>query len=119
MNEAGYALDSPRLSALPTVRSGRTLATASVVWAVVAGNAALLVWLWVHGGNVSDDLSPGELLTSLARITGLLGAYSALLQVLLLARLPAVERLFGFDRLLRGDDDSLRRDGVQDRRFSR
>jgi predicted ferric reductase len=38
-------------------------------------------------------------LTSLARITGLLGAYSALLQVLLLARLPAVERLFGFDRL--------------------
>src|SRR5437870_1306826 len=99
MNDAGYALESPRLSALPRARSGRRLATASVVWAVVAGNAALLVWLWVHGGNVSDDLSTGQLLTSLARITGLLGAYSALLQVLLLARLPPVERLFGFDRL--------------------
>ena len=99
MNEGGYALESPRLSALARPRSGRRLATASVVWALVAGNAALMVWLWVHGGNVSDDLSTGELLTSLARITGLLGAYSALLQVLLLARLPAVERLFGFDRL--------------------
>ncbi len=99
MNEASYALESPRLSALARPRWGRRLATASAAWALVAGNAALLVWLWVHGGNVSDDLSTGELLTSLARITGLLGAYSALLQVLLLARLPAVERLFGFDRL--------------------
>jgi predicted ferric reductase len=99
MNEAGYALESPRRSALARPRSGRRLATASAVWVLVAGNAALMVWFWVHGGNVSDDLSTGELLTSLARITGLLGAYSALLQVLLLARLPAVERLFGFDRL--------------------
>ena len=71
----------------------------TALWVLVAGNAALMVWLWVHGGNVSDDLTTGELLTSLARITGLLGAYSALLQVLLLARLPPVERLFGFDRL--------------------
>src|SRR5213592_3342533 len=99
MNEAGYALESPRLSALARPHAGRRLATASAVWAIVGGNAALLVWLWVHGGNLSDDLSTGELLTSLARITGLLGAYSALLQVLLLARLPPVERLFGFDRL--------------------
>jgi predicted ferric reductase len=34
-----------------------------------------------------------------ARVTGRLGAYSALLQVLLLARLPWLERLVGFDRL--------------------
>ena len=99
MNEAGYALESPRLSSLARPRSGRRLATSTAVWVFVAGNAAVLVWLWVHGGNVSENLSTGELLTSLARITGLLGAYSALLQVLLLARLPPVERLFGFDRL--------------------
>ena len=99
MNEAGYAWGSPRVSALARPRAGRRVALASVLWAFVAGNAALMVYLWVHGGNVSDDLSTGELLTSLARITGLLGAYSALLQVLLLARLPPVERLFGFDRL--------------------
>ncbi len=99
MTEAGYALESPRVSSRSRPRTGRRLATSTAVWAFVAGNAALMVWLWVHGGNVSDDLTTGELLTSLARITGLLGAYSALLQVLLLARLPAVERLFGFDRL--------------------
>ena len=99
MTEAGYALDSPRMSSLARPRTGRRLATSAVVWAFVAGNAVLMVWLWVHGGNFSDDLTTGQLLTSLARITGLLGAYSALLQVLLLARLPAVERLFGFDRL--------------------
>jgi predicted ferric reductase len=99
MAEAGYALDPPRVSSLSRPRAGRRLATSTAVWAFVAGNAALMIWLWVHGGNVSDDLTTGELLTGLARITGLLGAYSALLQVLLLARLPPVERLFGFDRL--------------------
>src|SRR5437879_4527809 len=99
MTEAGYALESPRLSALARPRERRRLATSALIWAFVAGNAAVLVWLWVRGGNLSDDLSTGALLTSLARITGLLGAYSALLQVLLLARLPPVERLFGFDRL--------------------
>ena len=40
-----------------------------------------------------------DLLTSLARLTGLLSAYLALIQVLLLARLPALERAIGFDRL--------------------
>ena len=99
MTEAGYALESPRAPSVARPRARRRLATSVAVWAFVAGNAAVMVWLWVHGGNLSDDLSTGELLTSLARITGLLGAYSALLQVLLLARLPPVERLFGFDRL--------------------
>jgi predicted ferric reductase len=99
MTEAGYALDPPRLSALARPRARRRLVVSTALWAFVAGNAAVMVWLWAHGGNVSDDLSTGQLLTSLARITGLLGAYSALLQVLLLARLPAVERLVGFDRL--------------------
>jgi predicted ferric reductase len=99
MTEAGYALESTRVSSLARPRAGRRVAMSTALWAFVAGNAVLMVWLWVHGGNVSDDLSTGEILTSLARITGLLGAYSALLQVLLLARLPPVERLFGFDRL--------------------
>src|SRR2546425_3408310 len=99
MTEAGYALESLRASSLVRPRARRRLMTSTLLWAFVAGNAAVLVWLWVHGGNLSDDLSTGALLTSLARITGLLGAYSGLLQVLLLARLPPVERLFGFDRL--------------------
>ncbi len=69
-----------------------------VVWALVLGNTAAIVWLWVHGGNVTTK-STGDVLTSIARITGLLSAYLALIQVLLLARIPALERLVGFDRL--------------------
>src|SRR5436309_2750076 len=98
MSEAGFALErSPALA--HRRRLARRALTAAVLWGIVAGNAAAIVWLWVHGGNVSDDLSSGELLTSLARITGLLASYAALLQVFLLARLPWLERLVGFDRL--------------------
>ena len=76
----------------------RRQAPAVLVFALVAANAGLIVWLWIHGGNL-EVTSTGEALTSAGRITGLLAAYLALLQVVLLARLPALERLVGFDRL--------------------
>src|SRR5579872_6923883 len=72
---------------------------ASWLWILVAANAVLIVWLWASGGNVSGVHSPGQMLNSIGRITGLLGAYVALVQVLLLARLPFLERLVGFDVL--------------------
>jgi predicted ferric reductase len=65
---------------------------------LAAANAAVVVALWWHGG-VQDIHDTAGLLTSLGRITGLLGAYLALLQLLLLARLPILERIAGFDRL--------------------
>jgi len=80
--------------ALPAGR----LAALAAVWALVLGNAAVIVWLWVHGGNVTTR-SAGDVVTSAARLTGLLAAYLALVQVILLARVPALERLVGFDRL--------------------
>ncbi len=70
----------------------------SLVWIVVLGNAAAIVWLWANGGNLHPKTT-GDLFTSIARITGLVSAYTALLQVVLLARLPVLERLVGFDRL--------------------
>ena len=51
--------------------------TATALWAALLGNVAIIVWLWVHGGNVTDGPQRrATLLTSLARLTGLLGAYS-------------------------------------------
>lgn len=70
----------------------------ALVWTIVLGNAGGIVWLWANGGNL-HAATTGEALTSVARITGLLSAYLALIQVILLARLPFVERLVGFDRL--------------------
>jgi predicted ferric reductase len=74
----------------------------ALVWAFVLGNVGAIVWLWVNGGLETGDLSTqstAQIVLSLARITGLLGAYLALLEVALLARLPWLERLVGFDRL--------------------
>ncbi|HEX3805974.1 MAG TPA: ferredoxin reductase family protein [Gaiellaceae bacterium] len=73
-------------------------------WAVLAflfANAIAIVWLWWHGGNVTHLRSTGDVLTSIGRITGLESAYLALVQVVLLARIPALERAIGFDRLSR------------------
>ena len=72
---------------------------AAVALALLIGNAAGIVWLWYANGNVTEVDDTAELVTSLARLTGLLAAYLALVQVLLLARLPWLDRLLGFDHL--------------------
>lgn len=77
----------------------RVALSATVLAAIVLGNGAAIVWLWLHGGGISGVHGRAEGFTSLGRITGLLGVYLALLQVLMLARVPLLERLFGFDRL--------------------
>jgi predicted ferric reductase len=71
---------------------------AAAVAAIVVANAAWMVHLWIHGGNLKTH-SAGDVLNSIGRITGLLGAYLALLQVLMLARLPFLDRIIGFDRM--------------------
>lgn len=72
---------------------------ASVVSAIVLGNAAIIVWLWLRGGGISAVHGTGEAFTSVGRITGLLGAYLLLIQILMLARLPFAEQLSGFDKI--------------------
>jgi predicted ferric reductase len=93
----------PSLALTPARRGTHTrawrLAIGVAVWTFLLGNAAGLVWLWWHGGNVTNVHTAGEALTSAARLTGLVSAYLALIQVVLLSRLPFLERLAGFDRL--------------------
>jgi predicted ferric reductase len=100
MTDVGYLLPEQTASLRVRRRSrGRRLVLGATVWAIVGVNAAVIVWLWLRGGGISSVHTAGDLATSLGRITGLLGAYFALVQVLLLARLPWLERLAGFDRL--------------------
>jgi predicted ferric reductase len=59
-------------------------------------NAVVVVWLWGPAG-VRDIHDTASLLTGLGRVTGLLGAYLALVQLLLLARIPGLD----LERLVR------------------
>jgi predicted ferric reductase len=94
-------LDRP--GARPRERSGAVRRTwaAYALGLAVAVNAGVITWLWVHGGNVTNLPHTGDVLSSIGRITGLLSAYLALVQVLLLARLQPLDRAFGLDRLTR------------------
>jgi predicted ferric reductase len=92
------AVGRARPEALPRRRSHVRVVGLALVWTLVIGNGAAIFWLWANGGNL-DTKTTGDALTSVARITGLVSAYLALIQVILLARIPALERLVGFDRL--------------------
>jgi predicted ferric reductase len=63
------------------------------------GNAVVVAGLWLRGGELTGIDSTAALLTSVGRLTGLLGAYLVLVQLLLMARVPALKRVLSFDRL--------------------
>jgi predicted ferric reductase len=70
-------------------------------WALLGlagANAVVVVALWAVGG-LADVHDLATALAGAGRVCGLLGAYLALVQLLLLARLPFVERLAGLPRL--------------------
>ena len=78
---------------------------------MIAGNGAAIVWMWLHDGGISGVHGRPEAFTSLGRITGLLGVYLALLQVLMLSRLAAVgaaRRLRQADGLAQGKRQAVR-----------
>jgi predicted ferric reductase len=62
-------------------------------------NAAVVVSLWLAAGGPADVHDTSSALTSAGRVAGLLGAYLVLVELLLLARIPLLERLYGFERL--------------------
>ncbi|ASN28217.1 ferric reductase [Streptomyces pluripotens] len=66
--------------------------------AVWAGAAAVL-WLWWH--NTPSVAGNGERILNAGRITGLLAGYLMALVVLQMARVPALERRVGSDRVAR------------------
>ena len=113
---AGYAWDDARTSPpygaarpVPPVRpllppEPRTTppwwrdAVGALTWASILVTVAL----WVSHGGLAD-LTRGTAtgLTSLGRLSGLLSADLLLIQVLLMARIPAIERSYGQDLLAR------------------
>ncbi len=70
----------------------------AVALGVAAGAAAVGV-LWLHA--LDQVPSTGVRLTELGRLAGLMGGYAVLVLVVLMARVPALERGVGADRLAR------------------
>jgi predicted ferric reductase len=78
------------------------LVVGGLCWAFVLGNVAFICWLWVDNHNLDFSFAPNywaAMMNRLGGLTGLLGAFLALVQILLLARLPLLGRTIGFDRL--------------------
>lgn len=61
----------------------------------------VVVALWVAGGGIQAMATVAGGFTSLGRLTGLLASDLLLIQVLLMARIPMVERTYGQDELAR------------------
>ncbi|WP_084757145.1 ferredoxin reductase family protein [Micromonospora cremea] len=72
-----------------------------MIASVGAVSVLIVVALWVRGGGVQELRGWAEGLTSLGRLTGLVAADLLLIQVLLMARVPWIERTYGQDRLAR------------------
>jgi predicted ferric reductase len=77
-------------------RAGRALLV-TLTWASLVVVTAL--WLANHG--LTDLVTPDTAVTSMGRLTGLIAADLLLIQVLLMARVPLIERSWGHDQLTR------------------
>ncbi len=60
---------------------------------LVGANVVIVVGLWWRQGGISEIHDAAGLLTSLGRVTGMVGALLALVQLLLLARIPVLDEI--------------------------
>lgn len=67
---------------------------------VLVANGLLVAALWVIHGGIDQLSTPGGLVTGLGQITALVGTYLALVQIVLMARVPWIDHVVGSDRLM-------------------
>lgn len=79
-------------------RPKRTRVPLLVTLAIWAGAAAVLALWWT---NTEAVVGRAQWLTNAGRITGLLAGYACAILVILMARVPALDRSIGSDRLAR------------------
>jgi predicted ferric reductase len=67
--------------------------------AILLGNGVFILAMWVRHGGLQQLGTPGGALISIGQVTALLGTYLALIQLLLMSRMPWLDQAFGMDRL--------------------
>jgi predicted ferric reductase len=70
-----------------------------LIWLFVMNIGLIIAFWWTASGSQSPA-SNGEALNAIGRVTALVGTYLVLVQLLLLARVPWLEEVFGMERLL-------------------
>ena len=75
--------------------------TAGLVMASAVGGLLVLVALWLTGGGIQGFHEVGGPATEIGRLSGLVASYLLLIQVLLMARIPWLEGIWGQDVLAR------------------
>ncbi len=84
----------------PSARRRRLLIGDLVGTAAIAGGVAVVA-LWVSGGGIQSLVGAAGWWTGVGRLSGLIASYLLLVQVLMMARIPWLERIWGQDGLAR------------------
>jgi predicted ferric reductase len=85
----------------PRVARRTRMLTPVVVFLVLVANVSAVTGLWIQHGGWPASTSGVDIATSIGQITALLGTLAALVQILLVARVPGLDGRFGMDRLVR------------------
>ena len=73
--------------------------TANDIYAFLAGNAFLILGMWIRHGNLADFSNVAGTVIAAGELAGLYGAYLVLIQLVLMSRNPWLDQVFGQDRI--------------------
>lgn len=90
-----------QVPAMASYGTRRYRVMADVAGVLMIGTVVALLALWLGNGGVATFAETGGVATALGRLAGLVAADLLLIQVLLMARIPFVERAWGQDVLTR------------------
>jgi predicted ferric reductase len=74
---------------------------ADIFLALAGFGLGIAIWLSLAGESVASLTAAGGVMTALGRVTAMVGTYLLLVLILIVARVPALERAVGQDRLVR------------------
>jgi predicted ferric reductase len=73
--------------------------TANDIYALLIGNALLILGMWVRHGGLHELSTTAGIFTAAGEISALYGTYLVLIQLVLMSRSPWLDQVFGQDRI--------------------
>ena len=89
---------SPKTEFVPR-RAHSAWSRPDLAYAVFVANAIVILGFWWFSSGFEITRTASDLLNGIGRVTGLLGTYLVLWQLLFMARLPWLEHAFGLERM--------------------